>query len=221
MSQYLKNLIIEGEHLQQDFKYAITDSKKIARSLAAFANTEGGRLLVGVKDNGRIAGVSSEEEFYMVEAAANMYCKPPVYFETREWDIEKKKVVEITIPKSKTRPHKAPANDGNFKVYVRVKDQNLLANRILLKVWARKKQAHGTFFELKEPEQLLLTYLNNQEPCITLSKFSRLASIPRHRAERVLINLIVLGVIEMELTEKGAFYKLKECNKKLDEEKES
>ena len=29
--------------------------EKIAKSLSAFANTEGGRLLVGVKDNGKIA----------------------------------------------------------------------------------------------------------------------------------------------------------------------
>jgi len=52
MSHYIKNLIEEGEHQQLDFKYEISDSKKIARSLVAFANTDGGRLLVGVKDNG-------------------------------------------------------------------------------------------------------------------------------------------------------------------------
>jgi predicted HTH transcriptional regulator len=52
----LHKIISEGEHQTQDFKYAINDSKKIARSLAAFANTDGGRLLLGVKDNGKIAG---------------------------------------------------------------------------------------------------------------------------------------------------------------------
>ncbi len=51
----LQEKINQGEHQQQDFKFAINDSKKIARSLAAFANTDGGCLLVGVKDNGKIA----------------------------------------------------------------------------------------------------------------------------------------------------------------------
>jgi len=46
-------LIAQGEHQQQDFKYCISDSRKIARSLVAFANTDGGRLLVGVKDNAK------------------------------------------------------------------------------------------------------------------------------------------------------------------------
>lgn len=45
-----------------DFKFEISDSKKIARSLVAFANTDGGRLLIGVKDNGVISGIRSEEE---------------------------------------------------------------------------------------------------------------------------------------------------------------
>ncbi|MFP4472106.1 MAG: helix-turn-helix domain-containing protein, partial [Bacteroidales bacterium] len=76
MSSYIKKLIGQGEHQRQDFKFEISDSKKIARSLAAFSNTEGGKLLVGVKDNGAIAGVRSDEEFYMVQAAAEMYTRP-------------------------------------------------------------------------------------------------------------------------------------------------
>ncbi|MDA9964009.1 ATP-binding protein, partial [Schleiferiaceae bacterium] len=47
----LYTLISEGEHGEQDFKYRITDARKIARTLSAFANTSGGRLLVGVRDN--------------------------------------------------------------------------------------------------------------------------------------------------------------------------
>ena len=75
---YIYTLIAEGEHVEQDFKYEISDARKIARTLSAFANTQGGRLLIGVKDNGRIAGVRSDEEMYMIEAAAHLYCKPEV-----------------------------------------------------------------------------------------------------------------------------------------------
>ena len=51
-----------------DFKFEISDSKKIARTLVAFANTDGGRLLIGVKDNGSISGIRSEEEKYMIDS---------------------------------------------------------------------------------------------------------------------------------------------------------
>lgn len=211
MKNYLHKLIAEGEHVQQDFKYAINDSRKIARSLAAFANTRGGRLLVGVKDNGRIAGVSSDEEFYMVDAAATRFCRPPVHFESLEHVIDGKTVVEIIVPKSERKPHKAPTKDGKYKVYVRVEDQNLLANQILLKVWLRQRKNKGTFFQLKEPEQLLLTRLSNEEPYISHSKFARIAGISRKKAEKILVNLIVMGIIDIKLTENGAFYFLKEA----------
>lgn len=62
---HIQTLIAEGEHQMLDFKFEISDSKRIARSLAAFANTDGARLLVGVKDNGAIAGVRSEEEIHI------------------------------------------------------------------------------------------------------------------------------------------------------------
>jgi predicted HTH transcriptional regulator len=76
----LYKLIEEGEHQQQDFKFCINDSKKIAKSLVAFANTDGGRLLIGVKDNGKVVGISTDEEYYMVESAAKIFSNPPIGF---------------------------------------------------------------------------------------------------------------------------------------------
>lgn len=73
----IEELIAQGECQQLDFKFEVSDSKKIARTLSAFANTDGGRLLIGVKDNGSISGIRSEEEYYMIEAASEMYCRPP------------------------------------------------------------------------------------------------------------------------------------------------
>ncbi|MDG5799855.1 ATP-binding protein [Marinilabiliaceae bacterium ANBcel2] len=208
MNKYLKNLISEGEHQTQDFKYAINDSAKIARSLAAFANTDGGRLLIGVKDNGKINGVVTDEEYYMVEAAASLYCKPEVIFTTKTYSWEKKTVLEVFVPKSSNGPHKAPAKDGKYKAYVRVKDQNILANKILLKVWARKKRKDGTFLKLTKAENSLLQYLNENDS-ISLPQFRKLAKINRWHAEKIIVNLLVIDIIEIELSENSCRYKLK------------
>ena len=83
MPDYIKRLIAEGEHQMLDFKFEVSDFRKIARTLVAFSNTDGGRLLVGVKDNGTIAGVRSEEEYFMIEGAARIYCKPEVHFKVK------------------------------------------------------------------------------------------------------------------------------------------
>lgn len=207
MKNYIKNLIEEGEHQQLDFKFEISDSKKIARSIVAFANTKGGKLLVGVKDNGVIAGVRSEEEYYMVEAAASMYCKPEVPFTSKEWTIDGKIVLEISITRSDAKPHLAPDKEGNWKAFVRVKDQNLLVGKTLLKLWQAQKKNEPVSIRYREQEAILLHYLEENQ-FITLSAYSRQAGIPRFLAEKILINFILLDIIYMDITEQQTYYRL-------------
>ncbi|PKP29481.1 MAG: ATP-binding protein, partial [Bacteroidetes bacterium HGW-Bacteroidetes-17] len=107
-NKYIKDLIARGEHQQLDFKFEITDSKKIARTLSAFSNTDGGTLLIGVKDNGSITGINSSEEYHMLEAAADMYCTPSISFQAKEWIVDGKPILEIKIAKRTGIPHKAP-----------------------------------------------------------------------------------------------------------------
>ncbi|MGB1030976.1 MAG: helix-turn-helix domain-containing protein, partial [Flavobacteriales bacterium] len=102
---YVFKLIEQGEHQQQDFKTKIADSKKISRTLSAFANSDGGRLLIGVKDNGSISGVDPQEEFHMIEAAAEMYCDPPISFTTQVWKANFRSVLQVDIESSANRPH--------------------------------------------------------------------------------------------------------------------
>lgn len=208
MDRYIHNLINQGEHQTLDFKHSISDSKKIARSIAAFANTNGGKLLVGVRDNGSIAGVQSDEEFYMVQAAADLYCKPSVNFETKVWNIEGKTVLEITIPKfDEDQLITAPNKEGKYRVYIRVKDQNFIVNNIYLKAWNKKKFGTGVLIRYDKPEKILFEYLHENDS-ISFSQFKKLVNLSKYKAEKVLINLIVLNLIEILFTENSVAYKL-------------
>lgn len=197
----------EGQHL--DFKFEISDSRKIARTLAAFANTHGGTLLVGVKDNGAVAGVRSEEEYFMVEGAANMFCRPEVTFLTHEWHLEGKTVLEITVPVSNKELHSAQDKDGTWRIYIRVNDQNLLANRVYLQARKRREGKKGVFLAYTDREKLLFTHLSNNFH-ITLNQFCKLGNIQKRNAETTLANLLALDVIEQIITEAGCHYILKE-----------
>ena len=205
----LYQLIAQGEHQQQDFKYCINDSRKIAKSLVAFANTDGGRLLLGVKDNGKIAGVKSDEEYYMVEAAAKIYSDPPVPFEVQEWEAEGKTVLEIMIQSSSNRPHYAENDQKKWLAYIRRKDENILANHVLLKAWKLERNSKGLLFIYDEPKKQLVKYLeeNNQ---ITLTKFSKIAQINRHSAEDILAEFLNIGCISIALENDPVTYYLKD-----------
>lgn len=208
MSRYIYNLIEQGEHLQLDFKHSITDSKKIARSLAAFSNSNGGKLLVGVRDNGTIAGVKSDEEFYMIQAAADLYCRPSLKFETKIWNIEGKIILEVTIPKlSMDKLVEAPDKNGLYKVFIRVNDENIIVNNIYLMAWNKKKYGKGILIRYEEPEKKLFEYLQKNNT-ITFSKFRKLVNISKHQAEQILVNLIVLDLIKINFSENQIKYEL-------------
>ena len=197
---HIRRLIAEGEHQQLDFKFEIADARKIAKTFVAFANTDGGRLLIGVKDNGSIAGIRSDEEFYMMEAAATIYSRPPVPFTFREWTVEGKTILEVTIEKSPLKPHFAGYEEGKWKAFIRSGDQNFPAHRMLLRIWKLEKKPTGPVLKMTEPERLLLSYLA-ENPSITLSKFTRIAKISRSRAENILIRCILMKIVRMQFGE--------------------
>ncbi len=206
----IKILIAQGEHQQLDFKFEISDAAKIARSLVAFANTDGGKLLIGVKDNGVIAGVRSEEEKFMIENAAQRYCEPEVQFKSKAWMVDGKQVLEIDIPVSKSIPHRAyDQQNENYKAFVRVNDQNLLANGVLMKVWKKRKSGKNIHFEYSEVVQKLLAYLKENEQ-ITLSQTKEISNLSKFKAEQLLSDLIILEIIEMSITETESSYLLKD-----------
>ncbi len=207
MIHHITKLIEEGEHQRLDFKFEIADTHKIARTLVAFANTDGGRLLIGVKDNGALAGIRSEEEYYMVEGSARMCCNPPVGFTVKEWNLNKKTILEIIIPKSELRPHFAKQKDGTWLAYHRVGDQNFIVNRILMRVWKGETGPRGVYLKFTDAERFLLDDLE-KNGSTTLSKFMRNAGIARNKAESILVKFLLLKMILMNFTENLTFFTL-------------
>lgn len=207
MSTLLQKMILEGEHQQQDFKYCISDSKKIARSLVAFANTDGGRLLIGVKDNGNIAGVRSDEEFYMIESAAKIYSKPEINFSSRQHTVDNKVVLEVIIETSANKPHFAQDEDQKWWAYYRLADENKLASKVMIEVWRKQQSPQGIFINYSDHEKFLLDYLAEHES-ISHSAYARKAKISYKEAEDILSDFIVLGIVRPVLGNQKVDYEL-------------
>jgi hypothetical protein len=211
VSSYIKELIEAGEGQKLDFKFEISDSRKIAKTLVAFSNTDGGTLLIGVKDNGNIAGVRTDEEFYMVQAAAGMYCKPEIVFESRRWVVESKTVLEVIVPKGINCPYFAQSEPDKWLAYIRVKDENILATNVHLKVWRNKTHNKGILIEYGSKVKILMDYLAVNES-ISISKFYRMAFLPKNAAENIMADLIYFGLIETECRDHHFVYRLKNKN---------
>ena len=197
---------MEGEGVRQDFKKKITSCEKIAKTMVSFANNKGGRLLVGISDDGTISGVKSEEEEkYMLTRAAHFYCKPALDPLFEEVYIDDKVVLIVEIKKSEIKPHYALGEDKKWWVYIRVNDKSILASKIVVDVLKRENNDQGVFLEYSSKEKALLEYLTDHER-ITLKEYTHLLNISRRRASRILVTMVLAGIIRVHTTEKEEFY---------------
>ncbi len=202
----IRRLILEGEGVTQDFKKRITSCEKIAKTMVSFANNKGGRLLVGVSDDGTISGVKSEdEEKYMITRAAHFFCKPALEPKFEEVYLDDKIVLVVEINKSEMKPHYALGEDKKWWVYIRVKDKSVLASKIVIDVLKRENSEHGVLLEYSSKEKALLEYLNEHER-ITSREYSQMLNLSRRRTHRILVNLVLSGVIRLHTTEKEEYY---------------
>lgn len=205
---FVLRYIAEGEHQMQDFKMRIDDARKIARTLSAFANSDGGRLLIGVKDNGSISGVNAEEEIHMIQAAAEIYCKPAVPFKFQVWKVDYKTVLEVNIPASDRKPHAACDEENNWKPYIRLHDKTLPAPAVLLEVWRGKDDDVTHRYFHTEKEKKIFDTLQ-QYPGISYSALLRKTMLPKHILTKLLARFIRWDLIVMDFDQDKAIYKLK------------
>lgn len=202
----LKQMIWQGESVNLDFKKTITSCEKIAKTMVSFANNKGGKLFIGVADDGTVKGVKSEdEEKFMIEKAATFFAKPMLEPSFEEVYVDDRMVLVVDIPMSDMKPHYALGDDQKWWVYIRVKDKSVLASKIVVDVLKREHKDDGVLIEYSSKEKALLEYLANNER-ISLKEYTELLNISKRRASRILVTMVLAGVIRVHTTEKEEFY---------------
>jgi hypothetical protein len=195
--QYLLGLISEGEHQQQDFKYKVQDAQKLARSVSAFANTEGGRLLIGVRDDGHLSGVRSEEEIFMMHQAAWKYCQPAASIKFDNYKVDGRTIVVCTVPMAKKRPVCALDEDGRQRAYVRIQDENIVASPVHLAIWREEQSQRGSAFTYGDNERRLIVAMQEAEGPQMLNHIVRRSRLARPKVITLLARLIRYGLAQM------------------------
>ena len=111
----LENIISKGENTKTQFKENINNPKKLAEELVAFSNSLGGKLILGVTDDGIVSGLSSDDIRrlnQMISNVASQNVKPPIYPRTEVVEYQDKKVMVVMILYGTNKPY--CTNDGKF-----------------------------------------------------------------------------------------------------------
>ena len=101
----LAKLLTEGESETVEFKPSLSQTDKILEGVSAFSNTNGGILVIGVRDTGEVIGVDIGKR--TLESLANTIKQntdPKVYPSIHVEETDDKPVVVIEVEEGKQKP---------------------------------------------------------------------------------------------------------------------
>jgi predicted HTH transcriptional regulator len=192
----LQKTLRQGEGLTLEFKFKAKYPDKIIKEMVAFANTTGGQLIVGVNDDGSLAGLNfaDEEEFVLVREIERGISPKLDYAIERIKIPSAKEVLVFHIPESNQKPHKTNIEG---KVYVRHKDKTIQASKEIREILKGLNKGKSLRFNYGDKERILMSYLIENKS-ITLSKFCEMASINKKIASRTLVLMVLTNVLQYQ-----------------------
>lgn len=116
-TEELLAIIANGEDSRHQFKQNITRAESLVPELAAFSNSKGGLLLIGVTDEGDIQGLTVEDMGRINQLVSNAAkdVKPPLSVTTENIALPSGMVMVVDIPEGISKPYM----DGNLHVWVK------------------------------------------------------------------------------------------------------
>ncbi len=203
------DLIQMGEGLTVEFKRTIDSPFKIAKTLASFANTSGGILLVGIADNRNTVGITSElRELQKLERACGQLIEKELLVRCKTIPLGLSTILRIEVEESAEKPHYAINEKGERIIYIRTKDKSVPTNLLMLP--GEGDPVTDKLLNTR-PIKKLIQYLK-QNDAISDKEFSKLINVSEKRAVRLMSDLLEKGVVMKRGSGKAALYSLKLVN---------
>lgn len=211
--QELKKLVAEGEGHYLEFKRKAKFPHKILKEISAFANSEGGRLLLGVADDGSIPGLSqAEEEAFIMEEYMKKFLRPEPQISVSKVSVPGMRswvLVYVIEPHAPGPVFVLPELQGEERrAYIRKADESLQASKEMRDIIRYRHSGRSFRFEYGIKERMLLEYLEKNK-AISLTQMCALAGVDRETASRTLVLLCLCGVLDIRPDEKGDSFVLK------------
>lgn len=128
----LQKSIQDGEGKTIEFKVELPNSNTLAKTIIAFSNTGGGKLIVGVNDQGEIIGLEPDVNIFELKdkVASIIYetCYPTVLPDIYTTTIDNQLLLIIEVYRGNLLPYYIKNKGKNEGVYIRVGATNRKAS---------------------------------------------------------------------------------------------
>jgi ATP-dependent DNA helicase RecG len=136
----LENLILAGENSFIEFKREIFNNDSFAKECVAFSNVQGGKILIGVTDEGKIVGLSDNKIEEKIINICRNNIVPSIIPLIETLIVEEKKILIVLIEKGRFKPYKLKANN---KYYIRIGSVSIEpSNEELIRLFQDGEQIH-------------------------------------------------------------------------------
>lgn len=160
----LKKLCGKGETQYVEFKQYASEPNQIIEEISGFLNATGGRLFIGVTDDGSISGLKyAEDDLNFLKENLNTTIKPPVELTMEVVQVTKKRaVIVIKIPEGEHKPYKAYYPETNSsKIFFRVNDECIQASRELRNILKKTIQGQAQTIRYSDIEATVLKEIDS------------------------------------------------------------
>ena len=129
-----KEEIMLGESKNVEFKVSLPGKmENLTKTIIAFANTQGGKLIIGIDDETReIVGVDHDDVFHLMDTIANAVddaCVPQIIPEIEPKSVDGKTLIIVTIVPGPNRPYYLNAKGKERGTYIRSAGTSRLATQ--------------------------------------------------------------------------------------------
>ena len=145
----VEETMFSGESKNIEYKVSLPDkSEKYMKTIVAFANTQGGKLIVGVDDKThQIVGVENDVLFQLMDGIANAVsdsCVPQIIPDIEPQTVDGKTVIVVSVEAGKNRPYYLKSKGKDNGTYIRVAGTSRQAFPEKIKSWKWKEpESHG------------------------------------------------------------------------------
>ena len=120
-----RDIMFSGESKNIEYKLTLPDkSEKYIKTIVAFANSQGGKLIIGVDDKThQVVGVDDDNLFRLMDGIANAVsdsCVPQIIPDIEPQTIDGKTVIVVTVEVGKNRPYYLKSKGKENGTYIRV-----------------------------------------------------------------------------------------------------
>jgi hypothetical protein len=186
----------ELEGPECEWKEMLPRSERVARTFAAFANGVGGRLWVGVRDDGRAIGVGRPDEVEReLQRISSGLVAPPIDVFIDRHEHAGRVLVVARVERARTRPVLAPGRDGSLQAFHRDGASTRIAPRALVRSWERASPTRSLDTKARRVLRGIAERSHHDGTGPNLMEVARFGRLGKRAARRIVVDLVQRGLI--------------------------